>query len=344
MGRGRQRGWRLRKRFWIGAVLVAAALFVVIWGLRQFQPVDASSHAVRYIRVNPGESADQVAVNLSQAGIIRSAWVFELVSRWDNASTDITAGVYRLSPRDSVQSILEKMRRGEVAETKVTIPEGFTVQEIVARLLKAHIGTATQYHRLEQTALPGMPKPALGVRDPLEGFLYPATYEFPHGTTARQALMMMWQTFQSRVIHGVFDRAHSQMTLVQWVTLASIVQDEDQKGSQARAVAGVFVNRLQAGMPLQSDATVRYAIGHALPHGLSLGNLQYPSPYNTYRHKGLPPGPITNPGMEMLQAALHPSHEPYLYFLSLRNGTMLFATTYAQHLANIAYANAHPNG
>lgn len=340
---GRQRGWRSTKRFWIGAVLLAAALFLVAYVVRLFQPANPASPAAQYIRVAPGQSASQVAETLQQHGIIRSASAFDLLSRVNGLATHLTAGVYRLSPRESLGAIMNTMQSGDVVVTKVTIPEGYTVQEVADRLVAAHIGTLSQYRRLEQSPLPGMPKPAAGVRDALEGYLFPATYDFSYGTTARQALMTMWTTFQTRVVRGLYRQSHTHLSLGQWVTLASIVQEEDQRGSQAPDVAAVFLNRLADKMPFQSDATVRYGIGHPIPGGLTLADLTSPSPYNTYRHLGFPPGPICNPGLTMLEAALHPAHVPYLYFVSLRSGRILFATTYQQHEANIQYANSHPN-
>lgn len=148
----------------------------------------------------------------------------------------------------------------------------------------------------------------------------------------------MWQTFQEKVaaISG-----GARLNLGAWVTLASIVQKETPNAESAPIIAAVFKNRLKVGMPLDSDATVRYALNHAVPGGLSLGDLTVASPYNTYLHPGLPPGPICNPGLSSLTAALHPATVPYLYFLTLRNGRVLYATTYAEHLANIAWANQH---
>lgn len=186
-----------------------------------------------------------------------------------------------------------------------------------------------------------MPAPAVGVRDPDEGYLFPATYKFPYGTTPAQAFTMMWQTFKRRAL-PVYRASHSSLSLTQWVTLASMVQQEDKEPPDARGIAGVFVNRLKVGMPLQSDATVRYALGHAVKGPLNYTNLTAPSPFNTYQHQGLPPGPIANPGMTAFRAALTPAPEPYLYFLSLPSGKVLYAATYAQQLANIAYANQHP--
>lgn len=323
---------------WAACLLVA--LGAIAYGWRLFQPVSAHGSEVRYVRVASGQSADEVALTLQRAGIIESALAFKLLSRWDGLSEHLTAGVYRLSPTMTLGTILGKMRDGDVVVTRVAIPEGWTVQQVVDRLVARHIGTLVQYRRLEQSPLPGMPRAGSRVRDPLEGYLLPATYSFPYGTTARQALETMWKTFQIRVT-PIYNASHSSLTLQQWVTLASIVQAEDKRANQASTVAGVFVNRLRIGMPLQSDATVRYAIGHPVAGGLSLENLQYASPYNTYLHTGLPPGPIDNPGIAMLTDASRPAQVPYLYFLALRNGDILFATTYQQHLANIQYADSH---
>ncbi len=337
----RQRRRRPTWRFGAGAVVLLAAFFAVIWVLAQFLPANPSDHAPRYVRVSLGFTASQVAVNLKRAGVIKSVWAFEILSRMNHLDTNLTAGVYRLSPNMSLSQILTKMKRGETVVTRVAIPEGYTVQQIVARLVKAHIGTKTQYKTLEQHPLPGMPTPSPGVRDPLEGYLFPATYRFPYGTTAHQALLTMWRTFQSRALQDLYDQSPSRLTFSQWVTLASIVQAEDSSGYQARDVAAVFMNRLKNKMPFQSDATVRYALSKPVVGGLTLGDLTVSSPYNTYQHVGLPPGPIDNPGLAILKATLHPASVSYLYFLSLRNGHIMFATTYQQHLANIAKAEAH---
>lgn len=332
----------MSKRLAMGAAAVAAALFVLAWVVMQFQPVGGPRSAHQYVRVQSGQSASEVAAALQAHHIIRSAWAFDLLSRYNGLATHLTAGVYRLSPHQSLHAIMSAMRSGDVVVTRVTIPEGFTAIEIAQRLTANHIGSMQQYQRLLKKPLPGMPQPLPGVRYPMEGYLFPATYSFPYGTTAPQALEMMWKTFQARVVGGLYDRSHSRLSVVQWVTLASIVQSEDKLGGQARDVAAVFMNRRAIGMPFQSDATVRYALAGRVTGGLTLGDLTVASPYNTYLHKGFPPGPICNPGLAMLEAALHPAHVSYLYFLSLRSGKMLFATTYQEHLAHIAYANSHP--
>lgn len=341
---GSQRRWCRRQWVMIGAASVIAALLLVggyvVW---IFQPLDAHSRGFEYIRVRPGQTANEVAVTLKSRGIIKSAWAFVIMSRIDGAATSLSSGVYRLSPRESLGNILKRMKSGQVVVTKVSIPEGFTVKQIVDRLVSNHIGTPEQYRRLEKQALPGMPRPRPGVRDPLEGYLFPATYSFEYGTTARQALTEMWKTFQTRMIVGLYDKSHTGLSLVDWVTLASIVQQESKQPGQDAAVASVFLNRLKQNMPFQSDATVRYALGRVPAGGLVAADLTNPSPYNTYAHKGFPPGPIANPGEFTLKAALFPAHQPYLYFVSLRSGHILFARTFQGQLRNIRYAQNHPH-
>lgn len=334
----------IHPKFWIRAVVLGAALLVFLWIRWALAPANALSHRFFYVKVLPGQSAGQIAETLKHKGIIRSALAFQVMSRFDNLSRTLKSGVYRLSPRDTLTTILQSMRSGNVVVIKVSIPEGFTVHQIIQRLLAHHIGTAQQYQNILKSPLPGMPKPAAGVRDPYEGYLLPATYSFPWGTTAEQAIHIMWDGFQERAIRQLYQKSHSRLSLTEWVTLASIVQQEAKRPADSGKIARVFLNRIQAHMPFQSDATVRYAMGQAIQGGLTLKDLSFPSPYNTYQHTGLPPGPISCPGLFVLKQTLHPPKVPYLYFLSLRNGRILYATTYAQHLANIRYADTHPHG
>ncbi|MDA8193933.1 MAG: endolytic transglycosylase MltG [Thermaerobacter sp.] len=320
--------------------MLGAALLFGIGVYLPLLPVNPQSHTFKYVTVRPGETATAIGESLRRQGIIRSAWAFAFLSQVDHLASSLKSGVYRLSPHDSLTAILDRMRAGQVVVIKVTIPEGFTVKQVVARLVAAHIGTPADYRSLLAKPLPGMPAPATGVRDPWEGYLFPATYSFAWGTTPQTALAVMWQTFQARV-RPLYRAAHTSLTFTQWVTLASIIQSEDGVASDAPKIAAVFMNRMAAGMPLQSDATVRYALQRTVAGGLTLGDLRVASAYNTYLHRGLPPGPICNPGLLMLRAALSPAPVPYLYFLALRNGKDLFATTYQQHLSNIAWANAH---
>ena len=342
-GRRTEEGSSLRNRrlvWWAGTALVGAVLFlgVRVWLL--FQPLQPSTHHPTYVKVVPGQSAAQIGSMLYSKHLIRSALAFHVLSDINGQSRALQSGVYRLTPAESPGYMLAMMERGEVVTIRVSIPEGFTVKEVVQRLVSHHIGSEAAFRSLLGHLLPGMPPAQKGVRDLYEGYLFPATYRFPYGTSAKAALVTMWQTFKSRAL-PLYRQSHSSLSLVQWVTMASIIQQEDKNPQDATKISGVFNNRLRRNMSLQSDATVRYAIGHALAGPLTLADLQVNSPYNTYAHKGLPPGPISNPGMLALKAATTPARVSYLYFIALPNGHTLFATTYAQQLANIRYANKH---
>ncbi|MBX5466495.1 MAG: endolytic transglycosylase MltG [Firmicutes bacterium] len=302
-------------------------------------PAQPENHRLVTVVVRPGDSAAVVGERLRQAGLIRSALWFALWSRLSGGARDLKAGVYRFSPSESPAAMLQAIVKGQVAVVRVTIPEGWTVRQVVARLVQAGVGTPAQYRRLLHTPFSGMPDPAPGVRDPFEGYLFPATYAVPWGASPRQALAMMWQTFSERAVAGIWQRqAHPALSLQQWVTLASLVQAESDRPKDDPLVAAVFWNRLKRGMPLQSDATVRYALSGQPPAGRSA--LAVASPYNTYLYRGLPPGPIDNPGLAALEAALHPARVGYLYFVSTPEGHLVFATTYQQQLAHIAALRA----
>lgn len=321
----------------IGAVLVLAALFAVGWVHQAESAPNPQDHRRVWFTVASGDTATTIATKLQQRGLIRSALMFQLWSRYFHVSQHLRAGVYAFSPSFTLSSVISRLSHGDILSFRVTIPEGFTVQETIDRLVRHHVGTKPALERVVKAGIPGLTAPA-GVKDPSEGFLFPDTYVFPAGMTARQIVLMMWQNFLSRTAKLRPELQAAHLSLWQWVTLASIIQAEDSNPKDAPKIAAVFQNRMKAGMYLQSDATVRYALGQAVQGHLSYQDLAVSSAYNTYVHGGLPPGPIDCPGLVALSAALHPARVPYLYFLSLPNGTDLFATTYAQHLANIAKA------
>ncbi|MCL8207630.1 MAG: endolytic transglycosylase MltG [Actinomycetia bacterium] len=295
------------------------------------------------VTVPRGATAAGVGSLLARRGIIRSALAFRLGIMAAGASRTLRAGIYRLSPGWSLARIVRTFAAGDIVTEWVTIPEGFTVAQIVDRLAAAHVASRQALWQAIREGLPGL-NPPPGVRDPAEGFLFPDTYVFPAGTPARQVVLTMWANFRRRTAPLLPEVRRRHLSLWAWVTLASLVQAEAKNPADAPDVAAVFVNRLQAGMPLQSDATVRYALGDRAGDGLTLGDLATPSPYNTYRHTGLPPGPIDCPGLVALRAAAAPAAAPYLYFVAAPDGRLLFATTYAQHQANVAKVAAESHG
>lgn len=325
----RRQGRTLRR---VGLIGVVAVGLIIYQTNRQFQPVNSLSRRVVYVSVKPGQAADSIGYELHQKGVIRSTLAFQMALHLMRASRQLKVGVYRVSPANSVDHIIRMMESGKSAVIRITFPEGFRVKQVVARLVSDHVGTTQSYETILHHPLPGMPSPGAGVTNAFEGYLFPATYSFPWGSTPRQVVSLMWQNFKRETQHVNLPR---NMSVRQWVTLASIVQAEAPNAQAAPKIAGVFLNRLGQHMPLQSDATVRYAMGRVVSGGLSSADLQVASPYNTYVHVGLPPGPIDNPGWTSLHAVLHPVKSTDLYFYTLPNRKVLYAKTYAQQLANI---------
>ena len=234
--------------------------------------------------------------------------------------------------------MVEFLSQGHILVTRVAVPEGFTLSGITERLAASGLVSRAAFRRALSAGLPGLTIPA-AAHGSLEGFLFPDTYLIPRGTTARAIVLMMWQDFLARTRTLRPEVASRHLTLWSWVTLASVVQAEDANPSAAPRVAAVFLNRLQRHMPLQSDATVRYALGN--PKGaLTLHDLTVPSPYNTFRVSGLPAGPIDSPGLVALRAVLQPAPITALFFVTTPSGTVLYANTYAEQLKNIERVHA----
>jgi UPF0755 protein len=329
---------RMRRALTLGAAVVVAALFAVGLWAALTAPPQPGSHRLEVFRVRPGDSATAIGGRLAAAGLIRSPLAFRMAVEWEHVADRIRAGEYRLSPGMSLASVVATLGSGHILTARLVIPEGATVSEIAARLVASGLGTPKTVAAALAAGLPGITAPP-AVRQPDEGFLYPDTYLVPLGTPPRNVLLLMFDNFERRTAALQRELPAHHLTLWQWVTLASIVQAEDAAPREAPRIAAVFLNRLRRHMPLQSDATVRYALGKPVD-AVTLHDLATPSPYNTYRHGGLPPGPIDSPGLTALRAVLAPAPVPYLFFVAGPNGQVLYATTYRQHLVNIAKVTA----
>ena len=328
---GRRGGPRLAP-WLVGGLGAAIAIALLFWGVWWwlFGPANSSSAHRVYFTVTVGESAWSVADRLTSANLLHTAWGFVWLAEHRGWGGRIRPGTYRLRASATPFSMLKTMVEGK-AMNQIAVVQGSTVSLVVHRLLQLHIGTRRAYQRLERRGLPGMPARASGIRDALEGYLWPATYTIARGSTAQQALLLMWRDFQ-RHAKALSHHLPPNWSLKKWVTLASLIAAEVKYSSEDALVAAVFLNRLKRHMPLQSDATVYYAEGRSR-RGKDLAAA---SPYNTYRTQGLPPGPIDNPGPRALAAALHPARVGYLYFLTGPNGRAEFANTYAQQLRHLA--------
>jgi len=266
---------------------------------------------------------------LGDNGIVRFPTVFASVARLMGKDRSIRAGEYRFHTLMTPREILEMLCMGRVVFHKVTVPEGLTVRQIAA-LLESR-GFVSQEDFLLESRKVDLIR-AFGVEeDSLEGYLFPDTYHFAMGVSAGEILKAMVHRFHAVYSPEMRERQAAQgWRLHEVVTLASIIEKETGSEQERGLVSSVLINRLRSGMPLQCDPTVIYGL-EEFDGKLRREHLQRPSPYNTYLNKGIPPGPICNPGLSSLQAVLYPEDTPYLYFVSKNDGTHAFSTNLAEH-------------
>ena len=242
-------------------------------------------------------------------------------------------GYYQIPQNASLRQVISLLQKGKVQSIKVTIPEGYTIQQIAAELEKDGLGPKEAFLEVAKTYVPYqyMYGPAQ-VDYRVEGFLFPSTYEIPVGSTPQEILKRMAGEMNKQLTPAIREQiAAKHMTIFEFITLASLVEKEALFDEDRPIIAAVFLKRLQIGMPLQSCASIQYILGYPKSH-LSIEDTQIPSPYNTYIHAGLPPGPIANPGMKSMEAVLNAPSTDYLFFVADKEGHHHFTKTYAEHL------------
>ncbi len=320
----------------------------LVWNWsRMTQPLD-SSWQPRSFKVQQGETASIIAQRLAQEGFITDARLFETYLLYAGLDTRLQAGDYKLSASSNMIEIAHALYNPMSLEVPFVILPGWRLEEISASLPTSGLSISEdEFLRLCKT--PNLFNLPSGLTDwselvSLEGFLLPDVYQVRRDITAEALLELFLSNFDAKVTPEMRLAFEQQgLTLKQAVTLASIVQREAVVSEEQPVIAAVFINRLNAGMPLQSDPTVQYALGYNhdkktwWTNPLSANQLQVQSPYNTYLYPGLPPGPICNPSLSALQAVANPQNEPrYYYFRASCDGSgrHSFAVTYEEHLAN----------
>ncbi len=279
--------------------------------------------------IRPGQDFFETMAQLEEAGLIRNSKKFRWLAYLKGDERRIRAGEYVLSASMSPAAILKAMVRGKTVEHKVVVPEGATIFKIARILEEADLVSEEAF--LKAVSEPGLIQ-GLGVKgDTLEGYLFPETYHFPKGVTAEQVIKKMVAQFRSVFVPEWAERARTVgLTTHEVVTIASIVEKETAKPEERSLIAAVFLNRLKWNMRLESDPTVIYGIKD-FDGNLTRKDLKTLTPYNTYQVRGLPPGPIANPGRASIEAVLYPSMEPYLYFVSRNDGSHHFSRTLYEH-------------
>jgi UPF0755 protein len=289
-----------------------------------------------FVDVPKGASERSISRLLAQQGVVRSQWAFDALCRFRSRRT-LEAGEYYFDHAQTAFAVFDTLAEGRVYEISVTVPEGFNTFQI-ADLLESK-GLATHDAFLAAVADPSPIRDLAPDAPNVEGFLFPATYQFPRHVTPFQIIAAMTDHFRTEwnALTSI-DPLTNGHTPLQAITLASLVESETPKPDERPIIAGVFLSRLSKRMPLQCDPTVVYALERkdAYKGSLTIPDLRVDSPYNTYRYPGLPPGPIANPGETSLRAALHPATVDFLYFVADTQGGHLFARTLAEHNRNVA--------
>ena len=309
----------------VGVPLIAFSVFV--FRPLQITPLPAQSGVS--ITIKSGQSLSSIAQHLDEKHIIADAMAFRLLAMACGDSRSLQAGVYDFSGRYSAFAVLQRLTAGKIALQSYTFPEGLTVAEVVQRCVNAGLGTAAEYQKLlsDDSFLNELQIDALS----FEGYLFPETYRFSPGSSEKIVLTTMVQQTKKHLTAELLGAAKSyHLSENQLLTLASIVQKEAGNEDEMPLIAAVFHNRLSRRMLLQADPTVIYGIRN-FNGNITRKDLQTDTPYNTYMRRGLPPGPIANPGLAALLATVHPAQVDYLYFVATGAGGHHFSHNLKEH-------------
>jgi UPF0755 protein len=327
-------------------VTLVAVLILVVAGIAAaaawlgwsdiHEPFKGYDTPEQFVTIRQGASSGEIARALVDGHIIRDARLFRGALWWTGQGRNLKAGEYRFDHPVTPIDVVNVLVQGDVYTQRLTFPEGLTIEEM-SKLYEAHgFGRARDFVAATRTV------ERIRDLDPqapdLEGYLFPETYALPRNVPASRLVGLMVDRFRAVYSEDLRARAAQRgLTTRQVVTLASIVEKETGKAEERPVVAAVFRNRLDIGMPLQTDPTIVYALAkaHRYDGNIRRDDLAMDSPYNTYRNPGLPPGPIASPGKAALEAAVMPADAPYLYFVSRNDGSHVFATSYAEHQANV---------
>ena len=314
----------------IAVIVSLAMLFLIANG-----PVNTDPSALnQVIRIKEGMSAGSVADLLEKEELISNSFIFRLFLRVFGAEEHIQAGYYLLNPSMSALEIIDHLRTGDVTIERVVIPEGYEIKQIAQLMANRGLADKDRFIELASNAylVYGDDLPLDLPIESLEGYLFPDTYHFSWDQSEEDLIIQMVNRF-IQVVQGEIAELlqDSQFTLHEIITLASVVEREIMVDRERPLVASVYLNRLEIDMPMQADPTVRYVMSEDRPQVL-YRDLEIESPYNTYRNRGLPPGPIASPGLASILAVLEPAETDYLFFVSKGDGTHQFSRTFNEHV------------
>lgn len=317
----------------IGLTIVGGGLALLL--NRVSQPYKGFEAAEQFVEIPPGSAVSAIGRRLANAGVVPDPLTFRYAV-WRIRAKSLKAGEYRFDRPMSPEEVARKIARGDVYLRQITFREGLSIRDMAALFEQQGFGARQAF--IDAASKPDPIRALDPAAADLEGYLFPDTYALPRRATAETLVGMMVARFRKQVGGDLSGRATAAgMNVHQAMTLASIVEKETGKAEERPLVAAVYANRLKIGMGLQCDPTVIYALQRTGrdTKNLTREDLQYDSPYNTYRYAGLPPGPIASPGKASIDAALQPASVPYLYFVSRNDGSHAFATTLEEHNKNV---------
>ena len=307
----------VKKRKTITLIFSITILIIVSFVIFQF----TRENKLVNVFIPKGSSPHKISKILKDSKVITSKNLFLVLVKIYGYSSDLKAGIYEIHTKDSLNTIIHKLKDGKCKNLKITIPEGFNIKQIAETLAESNICDKENFINL-------------ATNQNMEGYLFPNTYFLLPQMTEQEVIKIMNDEFNKFWTTEKRERLQEMnKSLNDVIILASIVEKEAIADNERPLIAGVFLNRLSKNMRLESCSTVLYAMG-TNKERLSLKDLKFESPYNTYKYKGLPPGPICNPGAKSIDAVLYPQITDSLFFVSKGNGTHYFSSTFEQHIKN----------
>lgn len=289
------------------------------------------------ITVAPGMTNADIATMLQNKKLINSPVFFRLQSKFARMERSLQAGEYEIMSGMSNWEIIDLFSKGQVRHKTLTIPEGYTIEQIAKKIEESGLGSAEEFKKAAKDYAPYsyMETDNINVIFKAEGFAYPSTYYLPPGSSEKEILAIMVKEFDTQLTEDMRQKAKDKnISIRDLVNLASLVEKEAVFPEERPIIAGVFLKRLQIKMPLQSDTTIQYILG-VQKKEISIADTKIDSPYNTYLYAELPPGPIASPSISTINAVLEPKQTNYLYFVADLEGHHHFTETYQDHLKEI---------
>jgi UPF0755 protein len=318
-------------------LVLLAAVAAAAWSYYSIRrPFKGYAGPETFVEIAPGTTPQAMGRALADAGVVASPTAFRTAVWLRGAGRRLQAGEYRFDRPLTPDDVVDRIVRGDVFLQPVTFREGLTIRQMAAIFEERGFGPQAAF--VAAASRPAAVREIDAQATDLEGYLFPDTYALPRRTTAEQLTARMVARFEKALTDEIRQRAAARgLSIRELVTLASIVEKETGQPDERPLVAAVYSNRLKIGMGLQCDPTVIYALERAGRYtgNLTRADLQFDSPYNTYRYAGLPPGPIAAPGQASLEAAAQPAAVQYIYFVSRNDGSHAFASTLDEHNRNV---------